>query len=97
MSLSARIGIAGDGSQPASSLCPLPWQRWQRGHLHGQKLNVKTITTAKVQAAFSGAEMQRAIKEGVKTNGKETMKPFGNKFSDTDIKALVVYIRSFNK
>ena len=36
-------------------------------------------------------------KEGVKTNGKETMKPFGNKFSDTDIKALVVYVRSFNK
>ena len=51
----------------------------------------------KVQAAFSDAEAERAIKEGVKTNGKETMKPFGSKLSDADIKALVAYIRSFKK
>ena len=41
--------------------------------------------------------MERAIKEGVKTNGKETMKPFGNNLSNADIKALVAYIRSFKK
>lgn len=63
----------------------------------GRKLNVKDYRDAKVQAAFSDAEAERAIKEGVKTNGKETMKPFGSKLSEPDIKALVVYIRSFKK
>src|ERR1700758_4594595 len=63
----------------------------------GKKLGVKDYHDAKVQTAFSDAEAERAIKEGVKTNGKETMKPFGSKLSDADIKALVKYIRSFKK
>ena len=63
----------------------------------GKKLGVKDYHDAKVQAAFSDAEAERAIKEGVKTNGKETMKPFGSKLLETDIKALVKYIRSFKK
>src|SRR6188472_2140763 len=61
----------------------------------GKKLGVKDYHDAKLQAAFSDAEAERAIKEGVKTNGKETMKPFGSKLSDADIKALVAHIRSF--
>ena len=60
-------------------------------------MNIKDYRDPKVQAAFSDAEATRAIKEGVKTNGKETMKPFGGKLSDADIKALVAYIRSFKK
>ena len=63
----------------------------------GKKLNLKDYRDAKVQAAFSDAEAERAIKEGVKTGGKETMKPFGSKLSDADIKALVAYIRAFKK
>jgi mono/diheme cytochrome c family protein len=63
----------------------------------GKKLGVKDYRDAKVQAAFSDAEAARAIKEGVKTSGKETMKPFGSKLSDADIKALVAYVRSFKK
>jgi len=63
----------------------------------GKKLSVKDYRDAKVQAAFSNAEMEKAIKQGVKTGGKETMKPFGNKLSEADIKALVAYIRSFKR
>ena len=63
----------------------------------GKKLGVKDYRDAKVQAAFSDAEVERAVKEGVKENGKEKMKPFGGKLSDTDIKALVAYVRSFKK
>jgi mono/diheme cytochrome c family protein len=63
----------------------------------GKKLAVKDYRDAKVQAAFSDAEAARAIKEGVKENGKEKMKSFGSKLSDADIKALVAYIRSFKK
>ena len=61
----------------------------------GKKLSVKDYHDAKVQAAFSDAEAERAIREGIKTNGKETMKPFGSKLSDADVKALVAHIRSF--
>jgi len=63
----------------------------------GKKLGVKDYRDAKVQGAFSDGEAERAIKEGVKTNGKETMKPFGSKLSDADVKALVAYIRAFKK
>ena len=63
----------------------------------GKKLGVKDYRDAKVQSAFSDAEAERAVKEGVKTNGKETMKAFGGKLSDADIKALVAYVRSFKK
>ena len=47
----------------------------------GKKLNIKDYRDAKVQAAFRDAEAERAIQEGVKTSGKETMKPFGSKVS----------------
>jgi mono/diheme cytochrome c family protein len=63
----------------------------------GKKLNTKDYRDAKVQAVFNDAEAERAIKEGVKTNGKETMKAFDGKISDSDVKALVAYIRSFKK
>jgi mono/diheme cytochrome c family protein len=63
----------------------------------GKKLNTKDYRDARVQAVFSDAEAERAIKEGVKTNGKETMKAFGGKLTDADVKALVAYIRSFKK
>ena len=63
----------------------------------GRKLRVKDYRDPTLQAAFTDGEAERAIKEGVKTNGKETMKPFASKFSDPDIKALVKYIRSFKK
>ncbi|HXY60717.1 MAG TPA: cytochrome c, partial [Chthoniobacterales bacterium] len=59
--------------------------------------NTKDYRDARVQAVFSDAEAERAIKEGVKTNGKETMKAFGGKLADAEVKALVAYIRSFKK
>jgi mono/diheme cytochrome c family protein len=63
----------------------------------GKKMGVKDYRDAKVQAAFSDGEAERAIKEGVKENGKEKMKAFGDKLSDADIKALVAYIRGLKK
>jgi len=63
----------------------------------GKKLGVKDYRDAKVQAAFSDAEAEKAIAEGAKTNGKQTMKPFKDKLSEADIKALVAYVRSLKK
>ena len=95
---SAGIGAAADASATWNSNCASCHGKDGSGStMMGKKLNIKDYRDAKVQAAFSDAEAERAIKEGVKTNGKETMKPFGQKLSEADIKALVAYIRSFKK
>jgi mono/diheme cytochrome c family protein len=63
----------------------------------GKKLNAKNLTDPKVQASFTDADAAKAIKEGMKENGKTVMKAFGDKLSDADIKALVTYVRSLKK
>ena len=98
MIASARNGVAAPGAANWNHHCASCHGKDGKGDtVMGKKLGVKGYHDAKVQAAFSDPEMERAIKEGVKTNGKETMKPFGNKLSNADIKALVAYIRSFKK
>ena len=95
---SAGVGLAADASALWGQHCASCHGKDGSGStMMGKKLGLKDYRDAKVQAAFSDAEAERAIKEGVKTNGKETMKPFGSKLSDADIKALVAYIRSFKK
>jgi mono/diheme cytochrome c family protein len=95
---SAGFGVAADAVANWSQHCASCHGKDGSGNtMMGKKLGVKDYHDAKVQAAFSDGEAERAIKEGVKTNGKETMKPFGSKLSDADIKALVAYIRSFKK
>ena len=95
---SAAVGVAADASTTWVQNCASCHGKDGSGNtMMGKKLGVKDYRDAKVQAAFSDAEAERAIKEGVKTSGKETMKPFGSKLSDADIKALVKYIRSFKK
>lgn len=63
----------------------------------GKQLNAKDLTDPKVQAAFSDAKATQSIKEGVKENGKTTMKAFGGKLTDDEIKALVAYVRTLKK
>jgi len=63
----------------------------------GKTLNAKDLTDAKVQATFSDAKAAESIKNGVKENGKTTMKAFGDKLSDDEIKALVAYVRTLKK
>src|SRR5215831_16139791 len=63
----------------------------------GKVLNAKDLTDPKVQAEFTDAKATQSIKEGVKQNGKTTMKAFGGKLSDDEIKALVAYVRTLKK
>ena len=63
----------------------------------GKTLGAADLTDAKKQASFTDAQATDAIKNGVKQNGKTTMKAFGGKLSDADIKALVAYVRTLKK
>lgn len=63
----------------------------------GKTLNAKDLTDSAVQAAFTDAKATQSIKEGVKENGKTTMKAFGGKLTDDEIKSLVAYVRTLKK
>jgi cytochrome c6 len=63
----------------------------------GKQLNAKDLTDPKVQAVFTDAKATQSIKEGVKENGKTTMKAFGGKLTDDEVKALVAYVRTLKK
>ena len=63
----------------------------------GKALSAKDLTDSKVQGAFSDAKAAESIKNGVKENGKTTMKAFGGKLSEDEIKALVAYVRTLKK
>ena len=62
----------------------------------GKKLKLKDYTDAKVQASFTDEAATKAIKEGVKKDGKDVMKA-AEGLSDDDIKGLVKYVRSLKK
>jgi cytochrome c6 len=63
----------------------------------GKMLNAMDLTDAKKQSSFTDAQAAAAIKDGIKQNGKTTMKAFGGKLSDDEIKALVAYVRTLKK
>jgi mono/diheme cytochrome c family protein len=63
----------------------------------GKMLSAMDLTDPKKQASFTDAKAAAAIKDGVKQNGKTTMKAFGGKLSDDEIKALVAYVRRLKK
>ena len=63
----------------------------------GKLLSAKDLTDPKVQAEFTDAKATQSIREGVKQNGKTTMKAFGGKLTDDEIKALVAYVRTLKK
>jgi len=63
----------------------------------GKMLNAMDLTDPKKQASFTDAKAAAAIKDGIKQNGKTTMKAFAGKLSDAEIKALVAYVRTLKK
>jgi cytochrome c553 len=63
----------------------------------GQKLEVRDYTDPKVHAKLKDEEMFKAIKEGLKKGDNTLMKPYSDKLSDAEIKALVAHMRSFGK
>jgi cytochrome c553 len=63
----------------------------------GRQSGAKDYTDPKVQAEMDDAKAVTRIKDGLKENGKEKMKPYADKFSEDEMKALVAHMRSFKK
>ena len=63
----------------------------------GRMAGVKDQTDPAYQAGLNDEKMFKSVKEGLKDGGKEKMKPFAEKLSDDEIKALVAHVRSLKK
>ena len=63
----------------------------------GKKAGVKDQTDAAYHSNLTDDKMFKSIKEGLKDGEKEKMKPYAEKLSDDEIKALVAKVRSFKK
>lgn len=61
----------------------------------GERLGARDYTDAAVQASVTDEQAFKAVKEGLKKDGKTKMRPFD--LSDDDIKASVAYLRTFKK
>jgi cytochrome c553 len=63
----------------------------------GQKVGTKDYRDAKVRAELQDEKSFKAVKDGVTESGKEKMKPFKDKLSDDEIKALIGKMKGFGK
>jgi mono/diheme cytochrome c family protein len=63
----------------------------------GKKAGAKDYRDPAVQATVKPDVALKNIKEGMKEDGKEKMKPFADKLSDDEIKELIAYIKMFEK
>jgi cytochrome c553 len=61
----------------------------------GTKMKLKDYSNPASLAKFTDADLTKATAEGVKENGKEKMKGYGDKLSADEIAALVKHIRGF--
>lgn len=60
----------------------------------GEKLKIRDLSDAKVQAELKDEAIVKAIKEGIKKDDTVVMKPYADKLSEAEIKAAADYVRT---
>ena len=63
----------------------------------GKKTGVKDYRDPKVQAELNDEKSLKTVRDGITENGKERMKPYKEKLTDDEIKALIAHIRAFEE
>ena len=95
---SAGMVLAGDASALWNQHCASCHGKDGSGKTKmGQKAGTKDYRDPKVQAELQDEKSFKAVKEGATENGKEKMKPFKDKLSDDEIKALIGKLKEFGK
>ena len=99
LTVAACIASAAEPSDNWTKLCASCHGKDGAGHTKaGKKLDVKDLTDAAYQKTFKDDEAFGSLKNGMKTtDGTDKMKPFAEKLSDDEIKALVTYVRTLAK
>lgn len=93
LACAAGQALAADAAENWTKLCASCHAKDGSGStVMGKKNGVEDYRDPKVQAKFTDADAIKII-----TDGKEKMKPFKDKLTPDEIKALVTYIRSLKK
>jgi cytochrome c553 len=93
--LTAALAQAGDAKENYDKGCAKCHGADGKGKTKmGEKLGIRDLTDAKVQAEIKDEAAFKAIKDGIKKDDKVLMKP-SEGLSDDDIKALVKLVRGF--
>ena len=89
----ASLASAADAAENWGKLCASCHAKDGSGStVMGKKSGVEDYREASVQAKFTDADATKII-----TDGKGKMKPFQDKLTADEIKALVTYVRAFKK
>lgn len=97
LAISAWSACAGDGKANYEKHCAKCHGKDGKGQtVMGKKSGAKDYTDPKVQDALKDDAAFKAVKEGFKKDGKEVMKP-SEGMSDSEIKDVVAYMRTFKK
>ena len=99
LAFSISAATAAETADNWNTLCASCHGKDGAGHTRaGKKLDVKDLTSAEYQKTFTDEDAFKTLKLGFKgANGTDKMKPFADKLSDDEIKALVVYVRAMAK
>ncbi|HZZ56356.1 MAG TPA: cytochrome c [Opitutaceae bacterium] len=95
--LTLALPAAARADAPAqwNTLCASCHGKDGAGHTRaGHLLGVKDLTSADYQKSFTDDAAFADIKNGLKKDGRVKMKPFSDRLSDADIRALIAYVRS---
>lgn len=63
----------------------------------GRQSGAKDYRDPKVQAEMKDDAALKALQDGMQVKGKEAMKPFKDKLSEDEMKALIAHMRTFKK
>ncbi len=97
--LSTTFLLAADVSENWAKHCASCHGKDGKGQTKAGKMaDTKDLTDATYQASFTDDQGMKQVKEGLKDKaGKDRMKPFKDKLSDEEIKALVAFTRTLKK
>jgi mono/diheme cytochrome c family protein len=88
--------LAADGADVYGKRCASCHGKDGKGQTTmGKKFNAKDYTTAAAWEGLTDDKAFKSVKEGMKVDGKEVMKPFDGKITDDEIKAAIAHLKTF--
>lgn len=96
--VTAPLALAGDGEAIYNKKCAACHGKDGKGDTKmGKKKGARDYTDAAVQASYTDEEGVKAILDGVEADGKTVMKGAKGKITEAEAKAIIAYMRSFQK
>ena len=90
--------LADDGQTVFNGKCAICHGKDATGKTKmGEKLGIKDLTDAKIQAAVTDEQLLKMLKEGKKAGDKTLMKSYDTILSADEMKSVIAYVRTLGK